>query len=86
MLPVTLAEIELIRAYRSVADRTPIIRRYAEITHLSLGRAEDALDLWVHLLEPQAERISVVPHLKGLRPLEHSHSPDHSGPSPMVLA
>jgi hypothetical protein len=51
---VTVAEVGLIRAYRSVAhalERATIIRRYAEITHLSLGRAEDALDLWVHLLE-----------------------------------
>jgi len=62
MLPVTFAEIELIRAYRSAAERTPIIRSYAKITHLSLGRAEDALDLWVHLLEPPVERTSVVRH------------------------
>jgi hypothetical protein len=58
MLPeITVTEIELIRAYRSAAERTPIIRRYAEITHLSLGRAEDALDLWVHLLEPVDTRV-----------------------------
>jgi hypothetical protein len=61
MLPeITFAEIELIRLYRSAAERTPIIRRYAEINRLSLGRAEDALDLWVHLLEPPVERTTVV--------------------------
>ena len=59
---ITFAEIELIRAYRSAAEKTPIIRRYAEVTHLSLGPAEDALDLWVHLLEQQVERTSVVRH------------------------
>jgi hypothetical protein len=51
---VTVAEVGLIHAYRSVAhgpERVTIIRRYAEINHLSLGRAEDALALWVHLLE-----------------------------------
>jgi hypothetical protein len=51
---VTVAEIGLIHAYRSVAhapERAAIIRRYAEITRLSLGRAEDALDLWIHLLD-----------------------------------
>ena len=51
---VTVAEVGLIHAYRSAAhapERATIIRRYAEITHLSLGRAEDALDLWIHLLE-----------------------------------
>lgn len=62
LLGMTFAEMELIRAYRSAAERTPIIRRYAEVTHPSLGRAEDALDLWVHLLEPQVERINVVRH------------------------
>jgi len=43
-----------IHAYRSVAhapERATIIRRYAEITHRSLGRAEDALDFLIHLLE-----------------------------------
>jgi hypothetical protein len=51
---VTVAEVGLIHAYQSVAharEKAAIIRRYAEITHLSLGRAEDALDLWVYLLE-----------------------------------
>lgn len=50
---VTLDEARLIHAYRSAADapeRATIIRRYGEITHLSMGRAEDALDLWAHLL------------------------------------
>ncbi|HTR36875.1 MAG TPA: hypothetical protein VMH80_13285 [Bryobacteraceae bacterium] len=60
LLGLTMPEIELIRDYRCAPDRVPLIRRYAELTHLSLGRAEDALDLWVHLLEPPAERTSVV--------------------------
>lgn len=50
---LTFAEAKLISAYRVAsiaADRLAIIRRYAEMTHLSLGRAEDALDLWVHIL------------------------------------
>jgi hypothetical protein len=50
---LTLSEWGLIYAYQSsagIAERSPIIHRYAEIAHLSLGRAEDALDLWVHLL------------------------------------
>lgn len=49
---MTLAEMKLVDAYRSVAvaERAPIIRRYADMTHLSLGRAEDALDLWAHML------------------------------------
>jgi hypothetical protein len=51
---ISFAELGLIQAYRSttaIAARSPIIRRYADITHLSVGRAEDALDLWVHLLK-----------------------------------
>jgi hypothetical protein len=50
---ISFAELGLIQAYRSttgVAERRPIIQSYAEITRLSAGRAEDALDLWVHLL------------------------------------
>ena len=53
-LTMTPGEVELICDYRSAAEsdqRAIIIRRYAEMTHLSLGRAEDALDLWSHLLE-----------------------------------
>ena len=52
-LTMTFAEVELICDYRSVerAERAPIIRRYAEMTRLSLGRAEDALDLLSHLLD-----------------------------------
>ncbi|HUA19461.1 MAG TPA: hypothetical protein VMB25_12010 [Bryobacteraceae bacterium] len=57
---LTISEIELIRDYRCAADRSPLIRRYAELAHLSLGRAEDALDLWVHLLEPPMQRASIV--------------------------
>jgi hypothetical protein len=62
---MTDAEIRLIHAYGSVpkgAGRTPIIQRYAEITHLSLGRAEDALDLWAHLTAQHRERRSNVRH------------------------
>jgi hypothetical protein len=49
---MTLAEMRLVDAYRSVAavERASIIRLYADMTHLSLGRAEDALDLWAHML------------------------------------
>ena len=60
LLGLSISEIELIRDYRCAAERAPLIRRYAELTHLSLGRAEDALDLWVHLLEPPAERPRLV--------------------------
>ena len=51
---VTPVEAGLIHAYQCADDapeRATIIRRYAEITHLSMGRAEDALDLWAHLLD-----------------------------------
>jgi hypothetical protein len=51
---VTPVEAGLIDAYRCARDasgRATIIRRYAEITRLSMGRAEDALDLWAHLLD-----------------------------------
>ena len=44
---VTVAEVGLIHAYQSVATcprGLPSIRRYAEISHRSLGRAEDGLD------------------------------------------
>lgn len=60
LLGLTVSEIELIRDYRCAPDRAPLIRRYAELTHLSLGRAEDALDLWVHLLEPPMDRAGVA--------------------------
>jgi hypothetical protein len=53
---VSLAEAGLIHAYRSAADeskRAAIIRRYAEINRFSVGRAEDELDLWVHMLAQQ---------------------------------
>jgi len=61
LLGLTTSELELIRAYRCAADRDPLIRRYAMLNHLSLGRAEDALDLWVHLLEPPIRRAAVPP-------------------------
>jgi hypothetical protein len=51
MSEMTQTEVELICNYRSSSEREPIIRQYAELTRLSLGRAEDALDLWSHLLE-----------------------------------
>lgn len=49
---LTPMEANLIHSYRSVAilDRAAVVRKYAQITHLSLGRAEDALDLWVYML------------------------------------
>jgi hypothetical protein len=49
---LTATEANLIRAYRSVPslDRGAIVSKYAQMTHLSLGRAEDALDLWVYML------------------------------------
>jgi hypothetical protein len=51
---LTPVEAGLIRDYRcarDVPERATIVRRYAEISHFSIGRAEDALDLWVHLLD-----------------------------------
>jgi hypothetical protein len=49
---MTAAEANLIHSYRSVSipDRMAVVRKYAQETHLSLGRAEDALDLWVYML------------------------------------
>jgi len=49
---MTAAEANLIHTYRSVSipDRTAIVRKYAQMTRLFLGRAEDALDLWVYML------------------------------------
>jgi len=46
-------EGELIREYRHQPNpqrRCVVIRDYARLMHMSDGRAEDALDLWVHLL------------------------------------
>lgn len=57
--PVTLAEVRLVDAYRHAAvgaERSEIIHRYADINGLSLGRAEDALDLWAHILENHCGR------------------------------
>jgi len=54
--PVTFAEARLISAYRVSTDRSAIIRSYADMNHLSLGRAEDALDLWVHILATHGAR------------------------------
>jgi hypothetical protein len=55
--PVTFAEAKLINAYRAAAtDRSAIIRSYADMNHLSLGRAEDALDLWAHILATHCAR------------------------------
>jgi hypothetical protein len=49
--PMTFAEASLINAYRNTStDRSAIIRSYADMNRLSLGRAEDALDLWAHIL------------------------------------
>ncbi|HLX43640.1 MAG TPA: hypothetical protein VKR43_09410 [Bryobacteraceae bacterium] len=51
-LILTIAEENLINAYRTApaADRSAIIRSYASLKRLSPGRAEDALDLWAHML------------------------------------
>ena len=57
--PVTLTEVRMIDAYRHAfvgAERSEIIHRYADINGLSLGRAEDALDLWAHMLEKHCGR------------------------------
>jgi hypothetical protein len=56
---LTFAEASLINAYGSTSiatDRQAIIRRYADMTRLSMGRAEDALDLWVHILSANVAR------------------------------
>ncbi len=49
---LTATEANLIHTYRSasIPDRVAVVRKYAQATHLSLGRAEDALDLWVYML------------------------------------
>jgi hypothetical protein len=49
---LTATEANLIHEYRSVSipDRVAVVRKYAQVTHVSLGRAEDALDLWVYML------------------------------------
>jgi hypothetical protein len=44
---------ELIREYWSQPSplrRSVAIRDYARLMHMSVSRAEDALDLWVHFL------------------------------------
>ena len=49
-------EGELIQEYwnqPSPQRRSVVIRDYARLMHMSVGRAEDALDLWVHLLTTQ---------------------------------
>ena len=46
-------EGELIREYRSRPNprrRCLVIHNYARLMHMAVSRAEDALDLWVHLL------------------------------------
>jgi hypothetical protein len=67
---VSIAEAGLIHAYRAAADestRAAVIRRYAQLNHFSLGRAEDELDLWVHMLSSQQR-----PEAIGVRRLEMS--------------
>lgn len=52
-MDITLSEIELVRAYQSTPEalkKAAIIRRYADLLKLSLGRAEDQLDLWAYML------------------------------------
>jgi len=56
---LTSTETTLVIAYRassSAAERGSIIRRYAELARLSMGRAEDALDLWAYMLGRHAAR------------------------------
>jgi hypothetical protein len=56
---LTLTEIDLVRAYQATpeaTERTPIILRYAEFMNLSLGRAEDQLDLWTYMLQASRTR------------------------------
>ena len=46
-------EGELIREYWSQPSpqrRSVVIRDYARLMNMPVGRAEDTLDLWVHLL------------------------------------
>jgi hypothetical protein len=53
-------EGQLIREYWSQPNpqrRRGVIRDYACLMHLSDGRAQDALDLWVHLLAQITARI-----------------------------
>jgi hypothetical protein len=50
---LTSIETTLVIAYRAssnAAERSSIIRRYAELAKLSPGKAEDALDLWAYML------------------------------------
>ena len=50
---ITATEVELVRAYQSTSEATKkasIIRRYADLLKLSLGRAEDQLDLCAYML------------------------------------
>jgi hypothetical protein len=53
---LTSIETTLVVAYRAssnAAERGSLIRRYAEMSRLSVGRAEDALDLWAYMLSKQ---------------------------------
>lgn len=50
----------LIREYWSQPNpqrRCVVIRDYARLMHMSVGRAEDALDLWGHFLTQVTARI-----------------------------
>jgi hypothetical protein len=56
---LTSIETSLVIAYRgssTAAERGPIIQRYAELARLSMGRAEDALDLWAYMLGTHTAR------------------------------
>jgi hypothetical protein len=53
-------ERRLIREYRSqrnLQERRGVISDYARLMHMSDARAQDALDLWVHLLTQVTARI-----------------------------
>jgi hypothetical protein len=57
---LTSIETTLVIAYRAssnAAERGSIIRRYAELVRLSVGKAEDALDLWAYMLGKHAARV-----------------------------
>jgi len=59
---------ELIREYWSQPSpqcRSDVIRDYVRLMHTSVGPAEDALDLWGHLLTTQ-----VTPRISNLQEKE----------------
>jgi hypothetical protein len=56
---LTSIETTLVIAYRAssnAAERGSLIRRYAELSRLSVGKAEDALDMWAYMLGTHGAR------------------------------